>query len=226
MKFKYLYVLAFAFILAACNNAGNEGEAESTTKEENTTNEEMDSKESKSASVDGEYNLMPAESMVNWKGEKVTGQHTGTVQMQSGMVTIKDGQIVSGEIVMDMTTIANEDLKDDPDSQAKLEGHLKSGDFFSVDNHKTATFKIEGSEQVDGVTMVNGILTIKDMSEPATLKLEKSMIEDGKMTANGTMVVDRTKYEIKFRSGKFFENLGDKLIYDDFTLDFKVMAQR
>ncbi|MFZ6052942.1 YceI family protein [Halocola ammonii] len=224
MKFKYLYVLAFAFILAACNNAGNEGE--STTKEETTSNEEMESNDSEKAAVDGEYKLMASESVVNWKGEKVTGEHTGTVQMESGMVTIKNGEIASGEIVMDMSTISNEDLKDDPDSQAKLEGHLKSDDFFSVDKHKTASFKIEGSEKVDGVTMVNGILTIKGMSEPAVLKLEKSMMEDGKMTASGTMTVDRTKYDIKFRSGKFFEDLGDKLIYDDFMLDFKVIAQK
>jgi polyisoprenoid-binding protein YceI len=223
MKFKYLYVLSFAFILAACNNAGNEGE--SATTEENNT--EMESAEdSKKAAVDGEYKLMASESVVNWKGEKVTGEHTGTVQMESGMVSVKNGEIAGGEIVMDMSTISNQDLKDDPESQAKLEGHLKSKDFFSVEDHKTATFKIEGSEKVDGITMVNGVLIIKGMSEPATLKIENSMMEDGKMTASGMMTVDRTKYDIKFRSGKFFEDLGDKLIYDDFMLNFKVTAQK
>lgn len=220
MKMKFIYFFSAALMLAACNNAGNESsskdeKAEST---ENKTNDNM--------AADGVYKIAPEESMVKWNGEKVTGEHTGTVKVKEGSVKIENGEIAGGQIVMDMTTISNMDLKDDPESQAKLEGHLKSPDFFSVEDHPTATFEIKSAAEMEGNTVVTGALVIKGISEPATLTLKDANFKDGKMKASGDMTFDRTNYDIRFRSKKFFEDLGDKMIYDDVNLSFKVTAEK
>ena len=111
-----------------------------------------------------------------------------------------------------MTTINNQDLPED--ARPRLEGHLKSDDFFSVESHPTATLSISGSELVsDGVWQVMGELTIKGYTHPVQFEMLNS--EDG---WNANLVFDRSKYDVRFRSGTFFQNLGDKLIFDEIEL--------
>ena len=102
-------------------------------------------------------------------------------------------------------------------SKQRLEGHLKSDDFFSVDKHKTAKLEILSSEKEGNIFMVNGTLTIKDISHPIKFKLDA---QSNKATTK--LAFDRSKYNVKFRSGNFFENLGDKLILDDIDLEVEL----
>ena len=124
-----------------------------------------------------------------------------------------DGQkLTGGEFVVDMTSLVTTD--DLGDMKAKLEGHLKSDDFFSVQNHPTAKLVFTKAESFnDNSYTVTGNLTIKGITKPITLVV--SVFTD---KATATAKIDRTKYDIKFRSGNFFENLGDKTIYDEFDL--------
>ena len=111
-----------------------------------------------------------------------------------------------------MTSINNQDMQGD--SKARLEGHLKSDDFFSVESYPTAAISINSSELIsDGKWNVSADLSIKGFTHPVNFEMISS--EDG-WTAN--LVFDRSKYDVRFRSGSFFENLGDKLIYDDIEL--------
>ena len=162
---------------------------------------------------DAIYTINPDQSIIVWTGREVTtSKHFGNIYFASGQFEVKSGLISSGEFVVDMTTIDNQDLPEE--RRPRLEAHLKSDDFFSVESHPTALLSILSSESLaDGKWLVSGELTIKTFTHPVEFEMLNS--NDG-WKAN--LVFDRSKYEVKFRSGTFFENLGDKLIYDDIEL--------
>lgn len=155
-----------------------------------------------------------SESSINWVGKKVTGKHEGTINIESGVLEFADaGTISSGTIVIDMTSIACTDLSGG--GAKKLVGHLSSDDFFGVANHPTASISITGSSKnEDGSLTVTGDATIKGITKPISFNANVS-----KGSASATVVVERTQYGIKYGSGSFFDNLGDKTISDEFTLE-------
>ena len=163
--------------------------------------------------LDATYNIKQDQSSLVWTGREVsTSSHYGTINFTSGQFEIADGLISQGEFFVDMTSITVQDLTGG--SKDRLEGHLRSDDFFSVESFPTAHLYISSSEAIsNGKWMVNGFLTIKDISHPVLFEMANTM--DG---WNASLVFDRSKYNVKFRSGTFFENLGDKLIYDDIEL--------
>lgn len=151
-------------------------------------------------------------SSVTWKGYKVTGSHYGTVDIESGFLTFDNGKLTGGEFVVDMTTIVTNDLEGE--YKGKLEGHLKSDDFFGVEKHPTAkmTFtKVKSTGK--NSYQVTGDLTIKDITAPVTFDLS---VYGNKATAN--VKIDRTVYDIRYGSTSFFDDLQDKAIYDEFDL--------
>lgn len=152
-------------------------------------------------------------SSIHWIGKKVTGQHDGTVNLKGGILMFKGDKLAGGKFTVDMTTISTKDLEGN--WAAKLDGHLKSDDFFSTEKFPTATLEFKTIKtKSDNVTTVTADLTIKGITNPITF----DMTVNGN-TATTKLVIDRTKYDIKYKSGSFFENLGDKTIYDDFELD-------
>lgn len=172
------------------------------------------------------YNLDVKKSKIKWIGKKFLGAHWGWVQFKSGSITFDGKKIVGGEFIVDMNTIENEDLKD-KETNAKLVGHLKSDDFFSVAKFPTAKFVITHSTPLkqekprDPNLAITGKMTIKGITQtisfPATIK-----VEEGKIKAKAKIDIDRTKFDVRFGSGTFFENLGDNVIYDNFTLELNL----
>ena len=153
------------------------------------------------------------ESTITWLGKKVTGQHQGTIALKSGMLKFDENTLVGGNFVIDMTSIANTDLQGG--GKAKLEGHLKSNDFFGVEKHPTATLQITKAEKQSGNTYaVTGSLSIKGITNPIAFNMDVN-----ENTATAAVKVDRTKYDIKYGSASFFDGLKDKAIYDDFDLN-------
>ncbi len=154
-----------------------------------------------------------SESTVTWKGYKVTGEHNGSIKLKSGFLEMKGKKLNGGEFVVDMTTLTNNDLEPGKGKE-KLEGHLKSSDFFGVDANPTSKLVFTSVKPMnDNSYTVTGDLTIKGITKPVILVV--SMFEN---KATATIKVDRTKFDIKYGSGSFFDNLGDKAIYDDFDL--------
>jgi polyisoprenoid-binding protein YceI len=174
--------------------------------------------------------LDPAKSTIKWVGKKVTGQHDGTIQLKSGKAVLEDGQLKGGEFVVDMKSLAVSDLTD-AGANAKLTGHLKSDDFFGVDKHPTATFVIKKVTPItmSGASMnnheVTGDLMIKGKTASLTFPAAVS-IGPKSAQANATITVDRTLYDVRFGSTKFFDKLGDKAIHDNFTLDVHLEGSR
>ncbi|NNC33259.1 MAG: YceI family protein [Croceitalea sp.] len=151
-------------------------------------------------------------STVTWKAYKVTGSHTGTIAIKSGALVFDGAKLTGGEFVVDMTTINTTDLQGD--YKAKLDGHLSSDDFFGVASHPTSTLVFTNVEATGKNSyQVKGDLTIKGTTKPVTFDVS---VYGSKATA--TMKVDRAEYDIRYGSGSFFDNLGDKTIYDEFDL--------
>ncbi len=152
------------------------------------------------------------QSTVTWKGYKVTGSHTGTIDLKSGALMFEDDKLVGGEFVVNMSTLISTDLEGE--YKGKLEGHLRSDDFFGVASHPTSKLvftevKASGKNSYE----VTGNLTIKGITKPVTFDVS---VYGSKATA--TMKVDRSLYDVRYGSGSFFDNLGDKTIYDEFDL--------
>lgn len=152
------------------------------------------------------------ESTVTWKGYKVTGSHHGTIALKGGQLIFDNEKLTGGEFTVDMTTLVSTDLEGE--YKGKLEGHLKSDDFFGTDNHPTSTLVFTkvaptGKNSYE----VTADLTIKGKTNPVKFDLS---VYGNKATAN--VKIDRTQYDMKFSSGSFFDSLGDKMIYDEFDL--------
>ncbi len=163
--------------------------------------------------IEGEKKEVNTEtSKVTWKAYKVTGSHTGTVDLNSGALMFEGDKLIGGEFVVDMPTLVSTDLEGE--YKGKLEGHLKSDDFFGVTTHPTAKLVFtEVTASGKNSYEVTGDLTIKGITKSVTFDVS---VYGSKATA--TMKVDRSQYDVKYGSGAFFENLGDKTIYDEFDL--------
>lgn len=178
-----------------------------------------------SKDVKKEFIIDTKASKVFWNGKKVTGEHTGYLSVQSGTVSLNDKMVTDAVVNMDMNSIVCTDLEAG-EWNDKLVGHLKSEDFFSVEKHANANFNITSVKAGNkaGAYEVKGDLTIKGITHeivfPATIE-----VTDGMVKATGTAKLDRTKWDIKYGSGKFFAGLGDKMIYDEFEVTFDILAK-
>lgn len=163
------------------------------------------------------------QSKLTWTAKKVTGEHSGTINVAEGAIHVENKAIKGGNFSLDTRSIAVTDIKD-PGMNGKLVGHLKSDDFFSVEKFPAANFVISGvTAKGNGEYEVTGKLTIKGITNPISFPATVA-IDGNKLTAKAAIKIDRTKYDIKFRSKSFFENLGDKTIYDDFDLNVLLVA--
>jgi len=151
------------------------------------------------------------QSVINWIGYKVTGQHEGTITLREGVLEFKNDQLTGGNFVMDMTSINTTDLEGD--YKNKLDGHLKANDFFGVKKYPKATLVFTSVTKNETNYSVVGDLTIKGITNKIAFDLEVS-----ENTATTSLKIDRTKYGIKYGSASFFDGLKDKAIYDEFDL--------
>jgi polyisoprenoid-binding protein YceI len=178
----------------------------------------------KTESQKSTFDIDTKASKVFWTGKKVTGEHTGYLSVGNGTVVLENDVVSGAQINMDLKSIVCTDLEAG-EWNDKLVGHLKSEDFFSVEKFPTANFSIT-SVKADGKGQYNvsGDLTIKGITHkiefPAKIKTE-----NGVVNAMGTATLDRTKWNIQYGSGKFFEGLGDKMIYDEFEIKFDIQAK-
>jgi len=170
-----------------------------------------------------------ASSKLKWVGKKVTGQHDGAIALKSGSFELAGSEIKGGTFEIDMKSITVADIKD-AETNGKLVGHLKNDDFFGVDKHPTASIKVKSLKALAkpeaGKTSheVVADLTIKGKTHPVTFP---ALIEtkDGIVKAKATVTIDRTKYDVKYGSGKFFKGLGDKMINDEFTVELDLSSK-
>jgi polyisoprenoid-binding protein YceI len=172
-----------------------------------------------------DYNVDKSASTVRWDAKKVTGKHNGTIGIANGTLSANKSNITGGTLVIDMKTIVDVDISD-AGYNAKLTGHLKSDDFFAVDKFPESKLVVKKATLVSGDDYkFLADLTIKGVTNP--IEFNAKITQNGdRLIAEGIMTINRAKYGVKYGSSSFFENLGDKVIYDDFTLTFNIIAQK
>jgi len=167
-------------------------------------------------------------SVIKWTGRKVTGEHSGTLKLADGWVIMQEESIIGGKFIFDMTSINNTDLES-PEWKEKLEKHLMAEDFFFADSFPHAVLEIKNHRQtVDESSEENNQiianLTIRGITHEIIFPLEISQSKSI-YYAEGTIDINRTLFNINYKSGTLFENLGDRMIYDNFTIQFSLQTK-
>ncbi len=176
------------------------------------------------------YKIDTAASRIDWKaGKKIGSFHNGDVKIKNGQVeTDAKGNVKAADVVVDMKTISNEDLKEKPDMQKKLVGHLSSDDFFKVDKHPEATFKLKSitPKAAKGEYEVTGDLTMIGKTESVTFPA-KITTDKNTLKGTGTVTIERLKWGLQYGSGSIFKSLtADKIINDSFDLTLNLVAKK
>jgi len=175
------------------------------------------------------FNVQTKESKVFWTGKKVSGKHTGEISLKDGEIVLNGNKFVSANINIDMSSIICSDITNEQWNK-KLIGHLKSDDFFSVEkfpesNFKTTQFtKIQNAKPDEANYTVKGILSIKGISHEITFPAKLEIRNDA-LWVDASLSVDRTKWDIKYGSGSFFDDLGDNMIHDMFEIKFQLVSR-
>lgn len=217
-KFSTLAASA-ALVLAACGEAP----APEATTAVPVDTEQAAVTPAKATIADGDYTVDVAASEIVWIGRKVTGEHRGNISLASGNFRVADGAMSGATFTIDMTSMTNTDL--DAETGGKLLGHLASDDFFSTATYPTASFQASTFVPTDNGYVAKGNLTIKGITKPQEVEVTLEPSENG-VSMRGMMKIDRTAFDIKYGSGTFIENLGDKAIDDLFELGFFIATTK
>ena len=212
---KVLLLFVVAAFATACGNSANTAE---------TT-------EVGSAVEAGDANVLTiAESTVKWTGKKLTGEHYGKINISEGQLFVDGDQLSGGSFTIDMNSITVEDLED-AEYNKKLTDHLYSEDFFNVAQFNAANFEITGVEalaaadEAGNTHTISGNLTIKGITKGISFPAKVENNEAG-INASAKFDIDRTLWDIKYRSGKIFPEIGDKVIYDEIGIELNLAANK
>ena len=187
---KLLFIAVIATSFAACNS--------NSAKKVETTEKQT------AATTDGTAYAVDSTSTVIWTGTKPTGKHTGTFKISEGSFNVKDGALTGGTFIINMASLSNQDLAGDPESKGKLEGHLKSPDFFDVAKYPTAKFEITGVEPNTDSTkknithIIKGNLTLKDSTKNIAIPARVT-VDTKTLSADATFSIDRTLWGINYK---------------------------
>tara|TARA_B100000902_G_scaffold392443_1_gene444861 strand:+ start:342 stop:971 length:630 start_codon:yes stop_codon:yes gene_type:complete len=204
LLFLNAFLLTFIFLFHGCVNKQNNPNT-------NIQQKEPDSNKMSS----GAYTIDQEKSNIEWIGTKPTGSHNGNVNVQKGVIIIdENGKMKSGKFMLDMNSITCTDLEGK--KKASIEGHLKDPDFFDVEAHPTAMFTIKEVNK----GLIKGILTIKGISQEISFNYK----EIGDLSYEAVIKVDRTLYDIKYKSKSIFPDLGDHFIHDEFTIKLNPLS--
>ncbi len=202
--FNILTIFAIGIAVVACKDKA---------KEANTSDAEA---AVVAESTSAKYVTNTAESTIEWKGFKPTGTHNGAITIDSGVLTTNDGAIHSGTFLINMNSIT------EVENNERLIGHLKSADFFDVEKFPSAAFEITG---LDG-NMLSGNLTIKGTKNNISFPVTISTEGDNMVLSSEAFTIDRSKWNVKYGSKSFFDDLGDKFINDDIELKINIKAKK
>ena len=207
---KIILVVSVLFITFSCKEESKNKVEVSDAKEVKQVNR------AKATLVDAEN------SIVNWKGFKPTGEHFGLISISEGTINITDGNLIGGSFKFDMNSIVDTDMAADNEYNAKLVSHLTSPDFFDVEKFPTATFEITEVVENGGKLNVSGNLTIKGTIKNITIPATLSDVNGVTVFKSDVFTIDRTDFDVRYGSKKFFDDLKDKFINDKFELSFEV----
>lgn len=171
------------------------------------------------------YNVDPAASKITYVGRKVTGEHTGNLTIKSGNLVVDGDALTGGEVVVDMNSLTSNDLTD-KEYNTKYVGHMKSPDFFNTEKFPESKLVIKSSKKTKNGLEVTGDLTMIGSTQPVTFTVTDWKKTDSSVSGKSKLVLDRTKWGLKYGSDSFFKGLGDKAIKNEFELTVDLTAKK
>jgi len=214
-----LAVLLVATTLFSCS----ESETSSTEAIKKSKEGKVEKTVSAVSFPDGNYTIDSKYSSFGWEGKEASGtSHTGDIQIHKGSMSIMDNSFHTAFVGINMGTINCTDLEGD--AKSRLEQHLKSADFFGSEKHQYSTLDVIAIKTKNGETKAVGTLTIKGITKPVGFPATLSLDGDN-IVVDGTLVFDRSDFDVRFRSDKWYSDLGDKLIYNDIALNYHLVAR-
>lgn len=213
-RFLTILTLALAITFTSCKDKASEVE---------TTDAQVAAEVTE---VSTKYVVDTEASTIMWKGSKPTGSHTGTINVESGVFTLNGDAVESGSFLIDMASLKVTDLPVDSEDHAKLSGHLKSPDFFDVEAFPASAFEVTGFTNENGKAMLSGNLKMKDTENNVTIPVTVTENNGSVTITSDTFTIDRSKWNVKYGSKSFFDNLGDKFINDDMELQLTITANK
>ena len=174
------------------------------------------------------YNIQPEKSKVHWTGTKPGGEHLGTVKIKEGKIKMNDQGIKNATVILDMTSIENQDI-DKEKNREKLVGHLKSKDFFDVENFPEAKFELTNATKIQDENnnfthKVSGNLTIKDITRNISFRIKAENEKNMLKINSEKFLIDRTEWDINYKSKSLIDDLKDNFIHDDIGFKIKTVA--
>ena len=213
MKNIFLSILISTLMLSCSSNDANEA-ATDVAKE--------------TTSVQGDYGdafkINLEKSVILWWGSKPTGVHNGTIGFKDGYMNIEGGNIASAKMSIDMSTIKVLDMN--TEKNAKLEDHLKTGDFFQIDIFPLASFELTAIEGADSALNVSGNLIIKDSTKNISFSAVAMTTDSSFHLVSDSFTIDRTKWGVTYKSNSIFDNLGEKFIDDQVGIKLEVYGSK
>ena len=210
--------LVFGLLTVACKPDKKEQKAES--KIESSSKDDV--KKSSPDTQNPTHKVDLSKSKITWKGYKPTGTHNGLVNLKEGGVEYEGNKIKNAYFIFDMKSITCLDIPADDDYNQKLVKHLNSPDFFDTENHPTAMFTLAEITGDAGQTNFVGDLTLKGITKSVSFPVNITEVEGGLQVSAKPFMVDRTEFNIQYKSKKFFDNLKDKFINDKFEIAFDI----
>lgn len=212
-------LLGLVLLGAGCNQAIQEEVIDEIVEE---VSEEMNEETEMNEALDGAFVVDPAGNQVTWTGYGVGKEHFGSIDITASDFIFVMGEVATGELTIDMTTIKTQDIENE-EMAGNLDAHLKNDDFFAVEDYPEAVFMLDELEWEGGDNYeASGELTLK--GETNEVAFPVTLTEEGAgYRLVGTAVIDRTLYDVRFGSDKFFDNLGDATIKDEFDIDFDLL---
>lgn len=181
---------------------------------------------------DGTFQIDTEQSVIRWTGRNLFNHHSGTVRIADGEIRVRQGDLISARFTIEMGSIACEDIAD-AGMNAMLIAHLRTTDFFDVENHPTAQFVADSAERIETATegtpnyLLRGTFTLRGISRSLEFPVLIAAKDNGQhLTGQGVLELDRTEYGSRYGSGKFFRFLGQHLVNDHVHLHVKVQAVR
>jgi len=178
--------------------------------------------------AEGSYRVDTEASLIAWAGRNPNSTHHGTLRQSAGEVRIAGGEI-RGEFTIDMNSIENLNLAGD-ELQPVLDAHLKSDDFFFVKLFPEARFEMVAKPTTDRQPVsapnyrVSGRLTLRGHSAEQSFPATIVPADEGRFAAEAHFDIDRTRWGAIYGSTKFFEHLGMHLVFDQISLQLRIIT--
>jgi len=222
-------IAAVVLFFIVGNGSGQDGNPSvtSTQSADTSTSAATSSEATSNQLASGTYTIDTNNSTVEWTAYKtlVDGYEDNGTFPVTGIVTVSENGSIAATTTLDIANL-NVTSVSGPGGTDRLANHLRSEDFFAAEQYPTATLtttNIRSSATSSSTYDVTADLTMKGVTNEISFPADISM-EDGSISVRADTEIDRSRWNIRYGSQSFFNDLGDNVIGDMVDISVDVVA--